>query len=278
MTKIILEFTTNTGVDTLEYQLANNLIAKKWVEKISYLQHVPVDRATTSEVMELRSYQEYKTTLDFIIDWINDNTHLSLTKQEHYTQPDLCVLHDHYLDLMKDPRYDWQSQVHEFNTVIHCCEHALHQHVINYFRISWGGNDGPYMEQFQQSPYIYYTENIVPGNLYLYWAEQGKTPMDYYFSQDPDNLENFLKITTSHRQFSGFCTLQIGPKYTVGPKFWQWFSKYKQAFLDQWQLDDWTSLHQTGAIELAILLNSPKEFDKLKKNFTRFERIYITNE
>ena len=278
MTKIILEFTTDNGVDTLKYQLANNPIAKKWAEKISHLQHVPVDRATTSEDMELRSYQEYKTRLDCIIDWINVNTHLSLVKQSHYSQADLCVLHDHFLDLMKDPRYDSATQVHEFNTVIHRCEHALHRHIVTHFRISWGGNDGPHMEQFQQSPYIYYTENIVPGNLYLYWAEQGKTPMEYYYSQDPDNLEIFLKITTPHRQFSGFFTLQIGPKYFSNPKFWQWFSKYKQPFLDHWQLDDWTTLHQYGAIELATMLNSSEEFNLLKKNFKRFERIYITNE
>jgi hypothetical protein len=278
MTKIILEFTTTNGIETLAYQLADNPIAKKWLEKISHLQHVPVDRSTTSDVMEFRSYQEYKTRLDFIINWINTNTHLSLAQQEHYTQEDLCVLHDHYLDLMKDPRYDWQSLVHEFNTVIHCCEHALHQHVINHFKISWGGNDGPYMEKFQQCPYNYYTENIVPGNLYLYWAEQGKTPGEYFYNQDPDNLANFLKTTVPHQQFSGFCILQIGSRYNIGTKFWQWFSKYKQAFVDKWHLDDWTSLHQNGAIELATLLNPIEEFNTLKKNFKKFERIYIDHE
>jgi hypothetical protein len=278
MTKIILEFTTSNGIESLRYQLADNPIAKKWLEKIRHLQHVPVDRATTSEIMELLSYEECKIRLDDIIDWINTHTHLSLAKQSHYTQDDLCVLHDHYLDLMKDSQYDSHTQIHEFNTVIHWCERALNQIWINYFRISWGGNDGPYMEQFQQSPYTYYTENIVPGNLYLYWAEQGKTPADYYCAQDPDNLENFLKITVPHRQFSGFCTLQIDTKYTIGSEFWQWFSKYKQAFVDRWQLDDWTPLHQNGAIELATLLNSQEEFNALKKNFKKFERIYIDHE
>ena len=95
---------------------------------------------------------------------------------------------------------------------------------------------------------------------------------------EPDNLENFLKITVPHQQFSGFCTLQIDTKYTIGPEFWQWFSKYKQAFVDQWQLDDWTPLHQNGAIELATLLNSQEEFNALKKNFKKFERIYIDHE
>jgi hypothetical protein len=46
MTKIILEFTTSNGIESLEYQLADNPIAKTWLEKIRHLQHVPVDQAT----------------------------------------------------------------------------------------------------------------------------------------------------------------------------------------------------------------------------------------
>jgi len=275
MTSLILEFTTTAGVETLEYQLADNDIAKRWIRKIYHLQRVPLDRNTTSSETSYQPYDQYKNQLDQIIDWINLTTDHSITKQNFYNQFDLCQLHDIYLLMAKDPRYDIFENTYKFNTLIHKCEHALRQDQLEVFNVSWGAQEGLLVEQFKEDPYQYYTSNVKAGNLYLYWAEQGKTPWDYYCAKDPDNLEHFLKTTIPHRQFSGFFKIQISDRGKSSNEFWIWFEKYKTEFLKKWNLSDWSRINEDGAIELATLTDPIDQFNSIKSNFVQLNCLYL---
>lgn len=259
MSKAIrINFQTHNGLQTVDYNLANNEIAEQWFAKIKMLQGngiAPDPEFTSSIYGTSKSYEYYKQQLDNVVDWVNDHTNYQLTKKDHYDQQDLCAMHDVYVEMARDPACDTHNETYCLNKYIHLCENTLTgPSSLYYFPIAWGTNDGLTMQEFDIDPYKFYTSNIVPGNIYLYWSEVGKKPFEYWHNKDPDNVEHFLSLTCPHNTWSAHCKIALTPSGSGLPlDFVKWFDQYKQPFLDKWGLDDWTVLHEFGAIELATL-------------------------
>ncbi len=256
MTKsICLDFQTTSGVRAVWYDLVDSDIALRWYDKIKYLQQqgMGIDHDLTSDVFhQYRPYQYYKQQLDAVIDWVNTNTDHVIEKKQHYGNPELCVMHDVYVMLTQTSNMITGPEIYQLNKLIHLCEATLADPGRPFcFDVSWGMNDGVTREDFQQDPYEFYTLNIRRGSLYLYWTEIGKRPREYWRDGDPRDLENFLRTVTPHRSWSSFFKINLGGCYRIPTEFWQWFESYRKPFLDKWNLDDWTDLHENGAIELA---------------------------
>lgn len=255
---IQINFQTRNGPQTVNYNLADNEIAQQWFEKIKKLQNdgISLDSEFTSSIYGTsKSYEYYKQQLDNVVDWVNNTTDYRLTKKDHYDQQDLCAMHDVYVEMARDPACDTHNETYCLNKYIHLCEHTLDGPCsLPYSAIAWGTNDGLTMQDFDIDPYKFYTLDIVPGNIYLYWAEVGKKPFEYWYNNDPDNAEHFLSLTRPHVSWSSHCKIALTPAGSKLPaEFVKWFEPYKQPFLDKWHLDDWTVLHEFGAIELATL-------------------------
>jgi hypothetical protein len=270
---IALEFKTHTGSTlVVNYTLADNPVAHEWYEKIKLLQNqgLKIDQEFTSDAYgSLQSYTWYKQQLDKTIDWVNQNTGYFIVKKDRYDQTELCAMHDIYVDMTQDPLCLAHPETYQLNKYIHCVEFTVNgnKHP-GYFAISWGLNDGVTMQSTDQNFYRHYTTNLIPGNMYLYWAEIGKRPTEYWRDNDPENLENFLNVTCPHHSWSAHCKINIKGSWNVETKFWQWFETYRQPFLSKWGLTEWTELHETGAVELAQICNPQDHLTLLKHDAT----------
>ena len=142
MSKLILEFETDLGSATINYSLVNSPPAEAWARRIRILQRVPVDPDTTSDAMRYHSYEHYCKELTDIIHWICQHTEFRPQHSKHYLPTQLVELHDLYLALAGDSRYDGCGEVYRFNTVIHACENTLAGHPLHEFTISWGKKEG----------------------------------------------------------------------------------------------------------------------------------------
>jgi len=258
---IEIEFSTHSGSQTVKYNLADNLIAQQWFDKIKLLQdqNISIDHEFTSSIYGVsKSYEYYKEKLDNIVDWVNNTTNYSILHKDHYTQSDLCEMHDVYVTMANDPACDIYNETYSLNKYIHLCEHTLNGPcTLPNVTIAWGTNDGMTMQDFDTNPYEFYTTNIVPGNIYLYWVEIGKRPFEYWADKDPDNIEHFLSVACPHKTWSAHCKIALlTPPTQLSENYVRWFNKYKQAFLDKWNLKEWELLHDFGAIELATLQDS----------------------
>lgn len=269
---VCLEFQTLTGVREVWYDLVDNDIAHRWYQKIKHLQDlgIGIDPNLTSEIFyQSHPYQHYKQALDDVIDWINTSTAYHIHKQSHYGNPELCVMHDIYVKLTQDPALISHPEIYQLNKLIHLCEGTLngvYQPLC--FGVSWGMNDGITREDFREDPYRYYTLDIKRGSLYLYWTEIGKRPREYWRDGDPRDMETFLYTVTPHRSWSSFFMINLRGTYRTPGEFWDWFEPYREPFLEKWGLEDWTELHENGAIELAHPREPYYYFD-LKKKFVR---------
>jgi hypothetical protein len=278
MKTITLHCNTTVGSEQIIFDLCDNEIAQQWYKKLEYLksQNIDIDKNFTSDTFGLlKPYQHYKEKLDVIINWINLNTPYTIEKKVSYNQEDLCSMHDIYVLLANDPTYDVFNETYLLNKLIHMCELTIEKLTKpSHFTIAWGMNDGITMEEFKQDPYQHYTQDIIPGQLYLAWAEIGKKPSGYWHDGDPENLDNFLNTTRPHRTWSSHCKIILANQGKKSQKFWQWFEAYKTPFLEKWNLQDWGDLEECGAIELAIPRN-PLYYQQLEQTFILLESIEI---
>ena len=254
---VALDFQTQSGPLTAVYNLANNPIAQQWAEKIKQLQHqgIGIDSDFTSDTYgKIKFCVYYTECLNTAVDWVNSTTEHHILKKDYYTQEDLCIMHDVYVELANNPQYDIFSETYQLNKYIHFVEHTLkNSYPLHYFTIAWGVNDGVTMQDFDQDPYQYYTSNLCPGNIYLSWVEIGKKPHEYLNDNDPEDVDSFLNTVRPHRTWSAHCKINLTGSYRPSKNFWTWFEKYRKPFLEKWNLAEWTDLHEVGAIELAVL-------------------------
>ena len=282
MKSIVLTFNTTQGIQEVVYNLAENPIAVRWCNKINLLneRNISVDPNFTGRSFgKPITYQDSKKSLDAIIDWVNANTDYVIDKKDHYNQDDLVSMHDTYIDIANDARYDSFNETYLLNTYIHECENTMHRSYTPVsFPIAWGTNDGVTMEAFEPSDYNYYVDRLEVGNLYLVWSEMGKKPSHYFRDKDPDDLATFSKTVKPHVSWSARCEIplvDLAPM-TFSKNFQDWFSKYKSVFLDQYNLNDWQSLHESGGVPLAQIKNRQDHLN-LVNNFKSLISIRVSD-
>jgi hypothetical protein len=275
---VTLDFDTNSGMFQMQFDLCDNAVAQRWYDKLSYLQDqgIVIDTDSCSQSFgPLQDYKVYHAQLDQVIDWVNTSTTYCIEKRSHYGQPELCAMHDVYVDMANDPDYDIFPQTYQLNQLIHLCENALAgRHDPLFYTISWGGNDGDTMEDFSEDPYQYYTLDIRPGSLYLYWVEIGKRPGEYWHDQDPDDMDSFMHTVRPHLSWSAHCKINLRGRHYRPPAFWAWFDSYRERFLQQYGLSDYTDLHECGAIALAHP-RDPGYLDQLRQCSARVISIRV---
>lgn len=256
--KLILRNSEDKQFD-IDYKLHDSLLAGKWFKKIKHLRHVPID-PVESEVIDVSDIQNiYKDFCKF--------ANLEPITIKSLDQSTLNRLHKIY-----EEQHDALSRLNN-NEILYKFHHSIHysediSKSKSKMPVGWGINEGPLTEQFDC--YSYYDDEVRKNNMYLPWAELGKTPFQYYTDNEPDNQRRMLELCKPHTTFRAkfFIGLSdITPsEFPLG--FLKWFDQYKEAWYKKYNLEEYSKKHEHSA---PILAHTTSKQDLTGSKFVKLE-------
>ncbi len=256
--KIILSNQENKEVD-LEYELHDSPLAEKWANKIKHLKRLSVDpiESRTVDVSDIkRIYNEFCRFAK-----------LEPIDIENFDQSKLNQLHKIYED-----NHESLSRLKN-NEILYKFHHSIHHNEdvskeIAGIVIGWGVNEGPLTEQFDC--HSYYADKIEKNNIYLPWSELGKKPFAYYTDKEPNNQKRVNELCKPHTTFRAkfFISLKDVSPSKFTPDFLEWFDQYKKSWLEKYQIDNYSEIHQYSA---PILAHTNNKQDLTGFNFVKIE-------
>jgi hypothetical protein len=234
------------GRETLEvdYTLHDTLLAQKWFSKLKHLRKVPFDKVESelTDVADLDSiYKQFCEVAGIKHEAFKD------LDQEVFNRLHKMV-EDHHERLSKTQESGILYKLHHS---IHFNEERGKKNTKSNINVSWGVNEGPLTHQFNCGDY--YERHMIKNNLYLPWAELGKTPMTYWRNSEPNNQIRFNSLAKPHTTFRAkFCIAAddcVPNKLDV--RFVEWFERYKQGWLQHHGLKKWDEVDEFSAPLLA---------------------------
>lgn len=226
-----------------KYTLADTLIAKKWFAKIKHLKNIPID-PIESDLTDISDLE--KIYSDFCIKF-------DLKKLEFddiMNQKNLNTLHEIY-----EKSHDKLSRKKD-NHLLYKFHHAIHHAeskdtTKTKIDVGWGVKEGPLTERFPC--YDYYADSIQKNNIYLFWAELGKKPLQYYNDEEPNTQERINELCRPHNTLRAkfFIALTDHEVKQFDNKFTEWFKPFKEGWLEAHNLREYTEKDQYSAPLLA---------------------------
>lgn len=241
--KIIFTDKNKKLVD-IDYKLHDTLLSAKWFSKIKHLHKIPID-VVESELQDL-------SNLDLIYKQFCDFAGLTKMPLPNLGQATYNMLHKIYED-----NHDRLAGRRD-NSILYKFHHAIHYaeggNVMSRSRliVGWGVKEGPLTQYMNCQPF--YENSIKMNNLYLPWAELGKTPYAYWRDKESNNQNRFLTLCKPHITFRAqfFVALIDIKKPTPFPnQFNQYFNQFKSQWLRKHNVDDWSEKHEWCAPLLA---------------------------
>jgi hypothetical protein len=117
--------------------------------------------------------------------------------------------------------------------------------------VGWGKYEGILTNQYKC--YDFYEDRIIKNNIYLPWAELGKTPRTYWKNKEPNNQNRFNTLAKPHTTFRAkflIATIDKNP-IQFDKDFIEWFDKYKQKWFEHHNIKKWDSVNEDSAPLLA---------------------------
>ena len=247
----------------LTYTLHDSIVAEKWFRQIKHLKNIPIDEIE-SDLVDLSDLHEIYN--DFC-------EYAGVEPQqlpEEVPQSQLNRLHQLYEDSHDQlSRQKNNSILYKFHRAIHFYESKLldsnHKGIGN---IGWGVKGGPLEENFNCNPY--YEDKITKNNIYLPWSELGKTPLQYYNDNEPNNQARFNHLAKPHMTLRSqfyIAKNNIEPA-ELDKQFTDWFADYKQSWLDHYNITKWDKIDEKSA---PLLAHADDQYDLTDEKFVRIE-------
>lgn len=242
------------------YRLYDSIVADKWFKKIKHLKRIPID-PVESELVDLDNLEDiYQKFCRF--------AGTSPVDFQNIDQKLLNHLHGIY-----EQSHDTLSKKKN-NSILYKFHHSIHYHESKNYKklakinVGWGVKEGPLTENFCCNQY--YESEIIKNNVYLPWAELGKTPLSYWRDAEPNDQARFNNLAKPHTTFRTkffVATKNIKPT-ALDNNFLDWFNIYKNSWFDYHNINKWDHLDEHSAPLLAIATHR-EDLNNCK--FVRFE-------
>lgn len=181
-----------------------------------------------------------------------------------YDQHYLNELHKIY-----ETSYNGQPQWLDFHEHIHLCEYKKIGNFLNVMSLDYRELAGPLEKKFNPDWLDNSSTIIKAGDVYIEWAELGKSPYGYWSSQEPNNIDRLCQLAKPW--------LKLRPKLRVSLQdqdllsrvdavgFNQWWAQYHNTWCQHWNLQSWTlERHMYAAVVVGKITDQDTVIDLLK--------------
>lgn len=242
--KVFFKDTDNKIID-LNYFLNDSIVAEKWFKKVIHLQNIPLD-----------DIESQRTNFEDLSGIYNDFCKFTNLKPVKFVKKDQQFYN--FLHEIFEKTHEKYSKIKN-NSIIYKFHQAIHYHQskenssnINQINIGWGTKEGPLTEDFLCNPY--YESDIKKNCIYLPWSELGKRPRQYWKDKEIKDKDRFNNLCLPHITLRPKFFIQL-IDYTIPNfenQFNQFFNQFKQEWIIQNKLEDWTEKDEYSAPLLAI--------------------------
>lgn len=151
-------------------------------------------------------------------------------------QPYLNALHKIY-----EQGYDGGSAWLDYHEHIHMCEYTTKKNqtlVIDYREKS-----GLLEKPFDMSWMIHTSTKIRRGDVYIKWAELGKSPYHYWKNSEPNDIQRLCNLAKPWLKLKPKLSIALNDvdfvDQTDKNEFLQWWEQYEQPWCSHWGIDHW---------------------------------------
>lgn len=151
------------------------------------------------------------------------------------------------LHMLYESHYDGSPSWLDFHEHIHLSERKTcrHEKTISLdYREKSGLLEIPYNHDWVRHS----TSDIATGDVYVSWAELGKTPFYYWANQEPDDLDRICKLAKPWLKFRPKLKVALEPinrmqeirNKSLDEQFDRWWKQYHDDWCRHWGIDSWT--------------------------------------
>jgi len=141
-----------------------------------------------------------------------------------------------------EKNYNGDSRWLDFHEMIHICESKSQSNksvlTIHYRHLS-GMLEPPFNKDMKD-----YTTQITRGDVYIEWAQLGKTPYTYWANKEPNNINRLCKLAVPWIKLKPLIKISLQDQNLLYnkkiDKFNAWWNLYKKDWCSHWNLQDWT--------------------------------------
>lgn len=170
----------------VQIQLTNSPAQDTILNIYKHLQHVPV----TFRPWDSSLYRETHTFDEILEKLIEYGSQVGVTIELN----NLKQSYWNHLHQLYEENYDGRPEWLAFHEHIHLCEgYYIHQ-PHNTLAIDYREKSGLLERSFDRAWMTSATTKLKAGDVYLRWAELGKTPYDYYQDNEPETIDRLCNL------------------------------------------------------------------------------------
>jgi hypothetical protein len=207
-------------------------------------------------------------------DLVNQLTHYAEKVSIQIDQP-LCLLQDqnyfNKIHKIYEKNYNGTRAWLDFHEHIHMCELYFKEQP-KFLHIDYREKAGLLEKPFDLKWLDNATNNIKAGDVFVSWAELGKTPYTYWQNNEEDNVDRICELAKPW--------LTLRPKINIALEdidllknkkileFESWWQQYREDWCRHWNIPSWTIYNIFSSTVFGKVDNVSTIIDYLKNNIT----------
>lgn len=255
--KIIL----NDGY-SVEIKLRSTTVVDTLLKMYKHLQHVDVPFRHWDN-----PYHYFEFTRQELVQQLIHYAHLVGISVDPLQCKAPCQKYLNQLHALYEKGYDGSPAWLDFHEHIHILE--KYQQLPMIMNIDYREKSGLLEKSVDSTWFIDGTTLIHPGDVFISWAELGKTPYRYWVDNEPDDLVNMLTLIKPWSK--------LKPKLNVSfesidrlagidrHNFETWWTQYKHEWCRHWSLQDWTLTDMYSVIKIGSVTDISELSTRLRK-------------
>lgn len=242
--------------------IENTPLANTYTQAAKHLQHVALPFREWDDPFYLESVTFAHLT-DQLAKYAS-GVGLTVDKSQCNSQQYLNAIHKIY-----EKNYNGSPAWLDFHEHIHMCENYSKPQR-PWLHLDYREKAGPLIKKVEPNWVTNLTTQVKSGDVYLAWAELGKTPYVYWKDQEPNDIARLCELAKPWQY--------VRPKLFVALKdfdlldgidvkdFRIWWQQYKDTWCQHWNIPDWTVEHMHGVAVIGKTDQAHQLTQKLKSH------------
>ena len=255
---------------TIDIELNDSAAASSYAKINKHLQHVPLpfrpwDNTYYFHDLELETLVDQLCQFGNEVNIIVDKTRCLQKDQGYFNH-----LHKLYED-----SYNGHSAWLDYHEHIHFCEahpNTCPQMPISFLALDYREKSGLLEKSVDPSWFDLLQTHVDAGDVFVVWAELGKSPYGYWSDHEPDNLDRICELVKPWLRFRPKLCVALESGSLVADKnrqdFEKWWAQYHDDWCQYWKIPSW-SLDQMYGVSV---IGKVADFDLLVQQLQQGHR------
>lgn len=222
-----------------EIVLNQTLMAKVIAQIFKHLQHVPIPFRKWDNPFFLATltHQDLVDRLEIFAEKLQ----ISIDRKKCLSRDQSYLNHLHWI---YEQSYDGDPRWLDYHEHIHLCEKQQIENNFKRLSINYREKAGLLERKFNHSFRETFKTKVIPGEVYVSWAELGKIPYQYWQNDEPNDINRICQLAKPWLVFRPKLIISFSEIDFLSHKkiseFAHWWEQYHDRWCAHWKIDHWT--------------------------------------